>query len=205
MKYPFELKGLHSLVKESAKDPSSFHDLYRRLYSPVMKSILRSDFFKSFSCTRFDAENLSQDVFMRIIEKCHLLKQHEDLHPMERDGATWSWIKKITTNITIDYCKEIGKRKEDMFSHLQGEHQVYDDLANYFPQLREFQKSSFEYDQLIKSFTKVLSPREMKVVNLKLTGGMTNKDIAKKLGVSSQRISQLLKRIQSKVQHLIQV
>lgn len=108
-----------------------------------------------------DAEDLFHDTFIRIHQKINTLKDETKLQ---------SWLYQISRNVIIDSYR---KKKPELASS--------EDLA-YIP----MESDTYHHDitNCIKPFIKELPEKYSDVLNQTIYGGISQKDYAKKMGLS---------------------
>ncbi len=82
-----EASSVDLLSRAAAGDASAFADLVRRYERTVFSLALR------MLCDRHDAEDLSQDVFIRL---------YRQAPRVESDAHLGFWLRKVTANLAID-------------------------------------------------------------------------------------------------------
>jgi RNA polymerase sigma-70 factor, ECF subfamily len=146
------------LIKEiQEKNLNALDELYRlfgRLVFSYALKLLNGD--------RYSAEEITQDVFMKIWKKAHLFDQSKKLS---------TWLLTITKNTTIDYM-----RKSSKFTKVD------------IDKLAEIRESEVDLDVAVmtnqlKEEIKKLPPDQRKVIELMYMQGHTQKEIAELLNI----------------------
>jgi RNA polymerase sigma factor (sigma-70 family) len=123
------------------------------------------------------AEDLTQDVFMKLLEELPNLSDHEDLG---------GWIYRVTTNAAL--------------TRLRREKSVVGRVTRLFPAENEAVEGaeerveSSERAKEAQSLLESLPPKERVVLAMKVLDGKQQRDIARTLGMSEGYVSKLLTR-----------
>ena len=130
------------------------------------------------------AEDLTQDVFMKLYQELPRLSAHEDLG---------GWLYRVATNAALSRLrreKSLLGRMDRLFASAEDE--VSESSADARVEMTE---SAREAQALLDG----LPPKERVVLGMKVLDGMAQKDIAVALGMSEGYVSKLLTRAWDKV------
>lgn len=153
--------------------PAQFESCYRKHWSRVFRWSLR---YAGGNATW--AEDLSHDVFLRLLEHFGELERHHDLG---------GWLYRTTANLAISRLRRERSwvaRFADAWRALQSETAP---SAEIIVVQRE------EAARALASLT-ALPPRERVVLSMKLLDGKSQRDIAEALELSEGYVSKLLRR-----------
>lgn len=161
------------IYRVAEKDLKAIEALYKKTQKLVFSTAL------SITKSPFDAEDISQEVFIKIIEKASLYKSEQK--PL-------AWIYVITKNIAISY---IRKRNDS--------HNIKD-IENDI----NFAKIEDPYNRLIiKSALEVLSEEELEIVLLH-NSGLKHKEISNMLNIPLSTILSKYNRSLAKMKKFLQ-
>lgn len=128
------------------------------------------------------AEDLTQDVFMKLLEELPYLSAHDDLG---------GWIYRVTTNAALSRLrreKSLIGRVHRLFAGPEEAEDRADDRLELSERAREAQ-------QMLAS----LPPKERVVLSMKVLDGMAQREIARTLNMSEGYVSKLLARAWEKI------
>jgi RNA polymerase sigma factor (sigma-70 family) len=166
-----------NVVKESTREAFS------RLYDEYMPKVYRYVYYKVNDVQ--SAEDITSDVFDKALV---------NFSKYSRKKASFStWIFAITRNVVVDYYREQGK------VHTTSIYEAVD-MPSGEPDPEEALESK-EEKQLLHACISTLSQDEQELVRLKFAMEMTNRDIAKVLGLSESNVGVRLYRIVRKLQN----
>ena len=155
---------LDLLARVAKRERAAFEQLYARysniLYATAMK-FLKQD---------ADAQDVVQDVFIQIWDKAKLYD------PTKGKPLTWALTR--TRNRSIDRIRAIQRRtrlRDDFESET-----VADESAGVREALSEVDAS--EKSQILRDAVGRLSPEQRKVIELAFFGGLTQSEVADRLG-----------------------
>lgn len=155
---------LDLLARITKRERAAFEQLYTRysniLYATAMK-FLKED---------ADAQDVVQDVFIQIWDKAKLYDPAK--------GKPLTWALTMTRNRSIDRIRAIQRRTRlrDDFE----KETVADESAGIREALSGVDAS--ERTQILRDAVARLSPEQRKVIDLAFFGGLTQSEIAEKLG-----------------------
>ena len=155
---------LDLLARITKRERAAFEELYTRysniLYATAMK-FLKED---------ADAQDVVQDVFIQIWDKAKLYDPAK--------GKPLTWALTMTRNRSIDRIRAIQRRTRlrDDFE----KETVADESAGIREALSGVDAS--ERTQILRDAVARLSPEQRKVINLAFFGGLTQSEIADRLG-----------------------
>jgi RNA polymerase sigma-70 factor (ECF subfamily) len=155
---------LDLLARVANRERAAFEQLYARysniLYATAMK-FLKQD---------ADAQDVVQDVFIQIWDKAKLYDPTK--------GKPLTWALTMTRNRSIDRIRAIQRRtrlRDDFESET-----VADESAGVREALSEVDAS--EKSQILRDAVGRLSPEQRKVIELAFFGGLTQSEVADRLG-----------------------
>ena len=155
---------LDLLARVAKRERVAFEQLYARyaniLYATAMK-FLRED---------ADAQDVVQDVFIQIWDKAKLYDPAK--------GKPLTWALTMTRNRSIDRIRAIqrrGRLRDDFEKET-----VVDESAGIREALSGVDAS--EKNQILRDAVQRLSPEQRKVIDLAFFGGLTQNEVAKRLG-----------------------
>ncbi len=155
---------LDLLARVAKRERAAFEQLYARyaniLYATAMK-FLRED---------ADAQDVVQDVFIQIWDKAKLYDPAK--------GKPLTWALTMTRNRSIDRIRAIqrrGRLRDDFEKET-----VVDESAGIREALSGVDAS--EKNQILRDAVQRLSPEQRKVIDLAFFGGLTQNEVAKRLG-----------------------
>jgi RNA polymerase sigma-70 factor (ECF subfamily) len=155
---------LDLLARVAKRERVAFEQLYARysniLYATAMK-FLKQD---------ADAQDVVQDVFIQIWDKAKLYDPTK--------GKPLTWALTMTRNRSIDRIRAIQRRtrlRDDFESET-----VADESAGVREALSEVDAS--EKSQILRDAVGRLSPEQRKVIELAFFGGLTQSEVADRLG-----------------------
>ena len=157
---------LDLLARITKRERAAFEELYTRysniLYATAMK-FLKED---------ADAQDVVQDVFIQIWDKAKLYDPAK--------GKPLTWALTMTRNRSIDRIRAIQRRTRlrDDFE----KETVADESAGIREALSGVDAS--EKTQILRDAVARLSPEQRKVIDLAFFGGLTQSEIADRLGES---------------------
>ena len=137
---------------------------------------------------RHDAEDLSQDVFIKVFNS---------LHKYRGESKFSSWLYRITVNTWINMRKSKHYKAQKMTEELQEEHLLMNTNSNANP---EKDTESNLIQNSIQSALSGLSPREKSIFVLRHYNDLKIADISKSLGISVGSVKTLLFRAIKKMQ-----
>ena len=155
---------LDLLARVAKRERAAFEQLYARysniLYATAMK-FLKQD---------ADAQDVVQDVFIQIWDKAKLYDPTK--------GKPLTWALTMTRNRSIDRIRAIQRRTRlrDDFEN----ETVADESAGVREALSEVDAS--EKSQILRDAVGRLSPEQRKVIELAFFGGLTQSEVADRLG-----------------------
>jgi len=155
---------LDLLARVANRERAAFEQLYARysniLYATAMK-FLKQD---------ADAQDVVQDVFIQIWDKAKLYDPTK--------GKPLTWALTMTRNRSIDRIRAIQRctRLRDDFES----ETVADESAGVREALSEVDAS--EKSQILRDAVGRLSPEQRKVIELAFFGGLTQSEVADRLG-----------------------
>jgi RNA polymerase sigma-70 factor (ECF subfamily) len=155
---------LELLARVAKRERAAFEQLYDRyaniLYATAMK-FLKED---------ADAQDVVQDVFIQIWDKANLYDPAK--------GKPLTWALTLTRNRSIDRIRAIQRRTRlrDSFE----KETVVDESAGVREALSGVDAS--EKSQILRDAVGRLSPEQRKVIELAFFGGLTQSEVADRLG-----------------------
>ena len=169
------------LVKALKKgDIPAFEEIYKsynkRIYSISLKLLKSNE----------DAENIVQEVFLKLWRKREDLKEHSNFD---------AYLFTIAYN-TI----------RDQFSKSSRERQNQDEFTRSIQPVDDSTNAEIEYHSLLESVKKAvnkLPPRQKTVYLLNMNDGLTCDEISKKLGISERTVEVHLQKAKSHIKKLL--
>ena len=152
------------LRRIAQRERAAFEDLYSRYANILYASALK--FVKEDA----DAQDVVQDVFIQIWDKAKLYDPAK--------GKPLTWALTLTRNRAIDRIRAIQRRTRlrDEFE----QETFIDESAGVREALSGVDAS--EKGQILRAAVSQLSPQQKKVIELAYFGGLTQTEIAEKLG-----------------------
>ena len=152
------------LRRIAQRERAAFEDLYSRYANILYASALK--FVKEDA----DAQDVVQDVFIQIWDKAKLYDPAK--------GKPLTWALTLTRNRAIDRIRAIQRRTRlrDEFE----QETFVDESAGVREALSGVDAS--EKGQILRAAVSQLSPQQKKVIELAYFGGLTQTEIAEKLG-----------------------
>ena len=155
---------LDLLARVAKRERAAFEQLYAR-YSNILYATAMT-FLKQDA----DAQDVVQDVFIQIWDKAKLYDPTK--------GKPLTWALTMTRNRSIDRIRAIQRRtrlRDDFESET-----VADESAGVREALSEVDAS--EKSQILRDAVGRLSPEQRKVIELAFFGGLTQSEVADRLG-----------------------
>ena len=151
-------------------------------------------FFVDFLSDRNLAQDLTQDIFLRLLKKAHQLEEVQDL-----DG----YIYQMCRNLAFDHLKKAAHNKEyRKFILLASMHQSETPVSTN-PIEQKIHSDHYQY--LLNTCLESLSEQQRQVFTLSKIEGLSNKRIAEQLQISPHTVRnhlyQALKNIRSEISH----
>jgi RNA polymerase sigma factor (sigma-70 family) len=159
-------------VKWLPPSPHSFEALYERHRLTVFRLCLRYG-----GGSGGWAEDVTHDVFIRLLEQLPRLGEHDDLG---------GWLYRVTSNFALKRLRRDRSFVSRLVRLVQSppEHAPAPDL------LVEHQEQTLEAKRAIEG----LPPKERVVMLMKLVDGTSQSEIARALGMSKGNVSKLVAR-----------
>ena len=158
-------------------DKSSFRELYRHFFRRVF------GFVSKFTLTREDAEEITQDVFVKVWDK------RSDLDSQKNLGG---YLFTIAHNMVIDklrhYAARENKLKQLIYKNLQT--QSTEQLVNFY-----------ELSGIISQLVDKLPDRRRTIFKLSREQGLTNKKIADVLDISEGTVEKQMSKALATLKH----
>jgi RNA polymerase sigma factor (sigma-70 family) len=133
-----------------------------------------------------DAEDVTQEVFIKAYRKLRTLKQYDSFH---------AWLYAATSNLCKDWLKALSRRPDNEFIEDK------DPETLEAPSIDSYRESLF-HESLYESLHEALDSMpeaHSQVLTLRYLGGMSCKEIARFLGVSPTAIWQRLSRARAQL------
>jgi RNA polymerase sigma-70 factor (ECF subfamily) len=179
------------LVKQASEGD---RDAFREIVEDNKKKI----FYLAFDLTgsQQDAEDLSQDVF---------LKAFRALHTFKGDASISTWLHRITLNAFLDRKRkksfEVEKKQKSLDERLPGSAEpVFENNPSPSFSSPETYAESRQMQMHIEQALEQLTPRERAVFVMRHYRGMTGKAAAELLRISEGTVKSLLSRAIKKLQ-----
>lgn len=166
-------------------------DAFREIVEDNKKKI----FYLAFDLTgsRQDAEDLSQDVF---------LKAFRSMHTFKGDASLSTWLYRITLNTYLDRKRKKSYETEKDFQPLD-EHLPAEPAfpENPGPANPETYAESLQIQAHIEQALQHLTPRERSVFVMRHYEGLAGKEVGQMLNISEGTVKSLLSRAMKKLQN----
>ena len=161
---------LFDRIQKGEKD--AFKELYEASYKPLYAFLL------SLTQNSEDAQDLLQDTYVQIYQKCHLYK---------KEGNPMAWMMKVAKNL---FLMKYRKEKERQFV-------CYEDMEN---ELGFAQISDVDNRILLETMFSELSPEDREIIIMHDVSGMKFKEIAlvadKPIGTVLARYNRSIRKLQ---------
>lgn len=155
-------------------DKDAFRELYEASYKPLYAFLL------SLTQNSEDAQDLLQDTYVQIYQKCHLYK---------KEGNPMAWIMKVAKNL---FLMKYRKEKEKQFV-------CYEDMEN---ELGFAQIGDVDNKLLLETMFSELSQEDREIIIMHDVSGMKFKEIAlvadKPIGTVLARYNRSIRKLQKK-------
>lgn len=182
-----ELKHEIELLRRTGEgDRGSFEQLYERFSGVLFATAYR------VLNNQEAAEDVLQDVFVQIWEKAPLYDSNR--------GKPLTWAVTLTRNKAIDRLRSVQRR-----------HRLQDDVEKEAATFEQFDDRSsldavegVEKAQLIRAAISKLSSEQRQAIELAFFGGLTQTEIAEKLGQPLGTIKARIRRGMMKLRDLIE-
>jgi RNA polymerase sigma-70 factor (ECF subfamily) len=168
-----------NLVEEAKTNTESFGKLYDyyfpKVYAFIVSKIQHAD----------DAEDLTSEVFMKILE---------NLPRFEWRGLPFgAWIFKIARNVLNDFYTKNSKHKTTDLDQAYGISESEEKVSPYLKAARK------ELEAKVNEIFKDLPDRELQVIQLKFFSGLSNREITRMLGLSETNVGIIIYRTLRKI------
>jgi RNA polymerase sigma factor (sigma-70 family) len=161
----------------------SNREAFSRLYDEYMPKVYRYVYY------RVNDVQLAEDITSNVFEKAL-----DNFSKYSAEKAAFStWIFAITRNLIVDYYREQGKMQTTSIDEAV-------EVSSREPNPEE-ELESKEEKQLLRVCIAKLPQDEQEIVRLKFTMEMTNRDIAKVVGLSESNVGVKLYRIVRKLRN----
>lgn len=176
---PMDLPEEQKLVEDAQQSADGFGKLYDHYFSKVY------GFVASKICDRGDAEDLTSEIFMKVLE---------NIHRYEWRGVPFGgWLFKIARNTLnayyIEKARVSNKDIEEMYA-------LSDDEEKTSPHKNAARGELTEKVRLVMS---ELPEREKTVLQLKFFGQLNNREIMHATGLSESNVGIILYRTLRKI------
>ncbi len=171
-----EVSELVDLVRQGNK--TAFGALYDRYVNTVYNKCL------SFTKDRDEAEDITQDIFVKVFEKIH-----------DFDNRSFgAWLMRITYNQCVDYSRKASKMKHvrDMVDNLE----IEDVDENIEAELMEIKLNALE------EILKIIDPNDRAILILKYQEDRKIKDIAELFNIGESAVKMRLSRARIQIMEI---
>lgn len=130
---------------------------------------------------RYEAEDLSQDVFLKVNEK---------LHEFRAESRVSTWIYRVAINCCIDHLRKVKRREELTEEHLDPVVRLNihaDEDASL---------AAIDLSRIIKP----LKPQVRKILFLSLAEGLSYQEVSEVLEISKAAVAKTVERFVKKMQ-----
>jgi len=156
-----------------------FAQRYRE-YLPRVLNYVRS---------RVDDESLAQDLTAQAFERALT-----NLHTLRKEGAFGGWLFRIARNVVAEYYR---RRRRHVSLEGVGDQPTAD------PSVEGQVVHSQEVDELRRALSGLL-PREQEIIRLRFVAGLTNRAIARAMGLREGNVAVILHRALRKVRRTME-
>ena len=152
-----------------SRDRKAFDELFRVFYSRLF------GFAKSYLKDESVAENIVQDAFMLLWERCETLRPDSNVH---------AWLLTVVKNSTINHINRLNRQiKAETFYSEQIVRELNLRIASLEACNPEYMFSD-EVTEIIQKALDQLPEKCREVITMSRFEDMSNKDIAEKLGIT---------------------
>jgi RNA polymerase sigma-70 factor (ECF subfamily) len=155
------------LEKFRANDPAAWNKVYNMFYRMVWYMISKD------VPNHADAEELANDVFLRIKDKCSRIETMDELK---------AFLLMVTINMVKDYFKKQKTRKIIKTE----EYDAIEESLNDYEKNKFYENNTEKTELALREIYK--QPEQRQNVILLLLEGLTTKQIAEKLGISESTV-----------------
>lgn len=158
--------------------------LYGNIYDRYSRKIYNKCF--SFTSNKQEAEDLTQDVFIKLFIKIHKFKGQSKFS---------TWLYSFTYNFCVNYVNRDKSRKMNYASDSMDDHDYY------LSQMEDVKDEDlFEMDvDVLKCALEKISPEEKSLLLLKYQDDVTVKELQALLKISGSAVKMRLKRARIRV------
>lgn len=173
MPKPLSANEERALIADIPDNPEAFRILYRQYFSRIFAYVAYR------VGRRQDAEDITADVFMLVVEKIHQFEYRGE-------GSFAAWLFRIASNALQQFYR--SNRKQSMIA--------FDDLpeiesGSATPDETMIRKERFAR---LQKMIATLSPRRQEVILLKFFAGLRNQEIAQVMNLDERTIASHLCR-----------
>ena len=162
-----------NIINQAVKgDAEAFEIIYKATSKYVYTVALR------ITNNLEDAEDVTQDVFLKIFKNINKFNFHSSLK---------TWIYRITVNASINACKKESKEMDRRDEYII-------DVNQHPSEEKELDEIKESNENLIASLLEILNPDQRACMVLREIEGLNYKEIAKILKVNINTIRSRLKR-----------
>jgi RNA polymerase sigma factor (sigma-70 family) len=158
-------------------------ELFGRLYEQYLPRIFRYVSYRVGD--RTIAEDLTSDIFNKALTK---FTKYDS-----RKAAFSTWIFSVARNTLIDYYR---RRSREQKLQREAESEVL-----VFSTSPEEEASRSEEIRKLRECLSLLNPNEQELISLKFSGEMTNREIARIMGLSESNVGTILCRAVRKLRN----
>lgn len=174
-----DLQDQQKLVTEAQQSPDGFGKLYDYFFPRVYA------FLASKVSDRTDAEDLTSEVFMKVLE---------NIHSFEWRGVPFAaWLFRIARNTLNTYYAQHAKKATIDIDEVHG---LSEDEEKVSPHKNA---ERMELSAKVKEVMKDLPERELTVVHLKFFSQLNNREIVQVTGLSESNVAIILYRTLRKI------
>jgi len=157
------------VTKAQQGDLKAFEEIYRTLFGFVSNVAFR------IVGRREDAEEVTQDVFMKIY---HYLKD------FRFQSSLKTWVYRITVNCALNYVKKEANKKRNV---------PYVDEVSSQPQEPSLANREYQ-EKLVNELLSTLNPEQRAVIVLRSMEGLSYEEIAQTLQIPINTVRSRIKR-----------
>jgi RNA polymerase sigma-70 factor (ECF subfamily) len=155
-----------------------------QLWQKFHKALL--NFIKMNISNREDAEDILQNVFLKI---------HTNIHRLKEKEKVVSWIYRITRNTIIDSFRTNGKKRVEPLPHIDGKTGITYDVRE--------ESWKEEIASLLMEMVEELPGKYRSVLKMYELDGLSHKEIALRLGISVSGSKTRVQRSREKLKELL--
>jgi len=166
----------------------NFREIYERYKNDVYNVALQ------YVQNREDAEEITQDVFLKIYEKAQLFRQESNIK---------TWIYRITINSSLDFIKAIQRQKRSFLSNIFRT-EINDKVLSIpdfnHPGIKLEQKEAMK--NIFHALNQLPENQKTAIILLKIEG-LSQEEAASVMNISSKAVESLFQRAKKNLELLL--